>query len=284
MTGRPRVLVTGASGFIGRTLVPHLVGLGCPVETLGRMESAGGAAGLVGRIVAAEPAVIIHLATQFVAGHDVEDIPDLVRANVEYGTLVAEAAAQANARLLNIGSAWQHFGGRAYDPVSLYAATKQALSAIIDYYAAVRGLDSREVVLFDTYGPGDLRPKLVPSLLRAARTGRPLEMSDGNQLIDFTFVEDVARGIALVALADEAPASSVLRSWQPITVRDLVATMEQAIGREVPVTWGVRPSRPREMREDWVFGRSPDGWTAEVPLADGLRRTWQAMPAGNESP
>lgn len=284
MTGGPRVLVTGATGFIGRTLVPHLVGLGCPVQTLGRIESAGGAAGLVGRIVAAEPAVVVHLATQFVAGHDVEDIPDLVRANVEYGTLVAEGAAQANARLLNIGSAWQHFGGRAYDPVSLYAAMKQALSAIVDYYVAVRGLDCREVVLFDTYGPGDLRPKLVPSLLRAARTGRPLEMSDGDQLIDLTFVADIARGIAGVALADDAPESSVLRSWQPVTVRDLVTTMEQAIGSEVPVTWGVRPSRAREMREDWVFGRSPDGWTPEVPLADGLRRTWQAMPVGAGSP
>jgi nucleoside-diphosphate-sugar epimerase len=284
MTGPARVLVTGASGFIGSTLVPYLVGLGCHVNTLGRIESADGASGLVARIVDAEPAVVIHLATQFVAGHDVDDIPDLVRANVEYGTLVAEGAAQAQAALVSLGSAWQHFEGHDYDPVSLYAATKQALSVILDYYSTVRGLSVREVVLFDTYGPGDLRPKLVPSLLRAARTGRPLEMSDGDQLIDLTFVDDIARGIASVALAEEAAGPSVLRSWEPVSVRGLVATMETAIDRPVPVTWGVRPARPREMRADWVFGRSPAGWTAGVTLGDGLRRTWDAMAPSGGSP
>ena len=80
--------------------------------------------------------------------------------------------------------------------MSLYAATKQALAVIVEYYVRVRGLDATTVTLFDTYGPGDVRPKLVPLLLRAARDGAPVDMSDGGQLIDLTYVDDVVAGLA----------------------------------------------------------------------------------------
>lgn len=102
-------------------------------------------------------------------------------------------------------------------------------------------------------------------------------MSDGHQLIDLTYVTDVARGIADVALADDGPVESVLRTWQPVSIRDLVTTAEDAIGRPIPVAWDRRPIRPREMRTDWVFGSSPAGWAAEVGLTEGLRRTWAAL-------
>lgn len=269
-----RVLVTGASGFVGRALVPHLGELGVDVVSVGRPGP--DAVGAIEQMADAQPDVIVHLATMFVAEHQPEQIPDVIRTNVEFGTLVNEAALRADATLVSIGSSWQHYEGRAYDPVSLYAATKQALSDITEYYVRVRGLKHREVVLFDTYGPGDPRPKLVPSLLAAARSGEPLPMSDGEQLIDLTYIDDVAAGIAMVALDADALESSVLRTWQPLSVRDVVAALEAAIGRPVPVQWGVRPSRPREMRSDWVFGASPSGWIPRVELVDGLQRTWAA--------
>lgn len=271
------VVVTGTTGFVGRHLVPLLEAQGCDVTPLTRAVVDEGPRAVVDLISDSAPDVVVHLATHFLSAHQAEDIPALVRANVELGALVAEGASASQARLVSIGSAWQHVEGRAYDPVSLYAATKQALVPILEYYSAVQGLDSRTVTLFDTYGPGDLRPKLVPSLLRAARDGTALDMSDGRQLIDLTYVEDVARGIADVALADDGPVESVLRSWGPVSVRDLVATAEDAIGQPIPVVWDRRPRRPREMRSDWVFGSSPAGWVAEVGLAEGLRRTWEAL-------
>ena len=111
----------------------------------------------------------------------------------------------------------------------------------------------------------------------AARDGRSLDMSDGEQLIDLTFVDDVTRGIADIALSSEAPADSVLRSWNPVTVRELHARAEAVVGLPIDAHWSVRPSRPREMRTDWVFGASPAGWAPAVGLDDGLRRTWESV-------
>lgn len=272
-----RVLVTGATGFIGRSVMPLLSGHGCTVTTLGRADAHSGAGAVVQRIVDFAPDVVVNLATHFLSTHSPEDIPSLIRANVEWGTLVTEGTAAAGARLVSIGTAWQHLDGDDYNPVSLYAATKQALSVIDEYYVRVRGLEASTVTLFDTYGPLDPRPKLVPLLLNAVHTGAPLEMSDGDQLIDLTYVDDVARGIVSVALTPEASDDYVLRTWNPIPIRAVVATLEASLGVSVPVVWNARPPRDREMREDWVFGRSPAGWRPEVSLAEGFRRTWAAF-------
>ena len=278
-----RVAVSGASGFVGRALVPLLSDRGCVVEPLGREVSALTPDDAVAQVSAFAPDVVLHLATHFIAAHTPADIPDLVRTNIEWGTVLAEAALAADARFVSIESAWQHVDGADYEPVSLYAATKQAFADVCRYYAHVRGLDVRTVTLFDTYGPGDVRPKLVPVLLNAAQDGVTLDMSDGEQLIDLTYVDDVARGIADVALAPTAPTASVVRSWSPVTVRELHARVEAVVGRPVPVRWGVRPSRPREMRTDWVFGAPPPGWQPSVTLDEGLSRVWRALPAHGTS-
>lgn len=271
-----RIVVTGSTGFVGRALLPLLVRQGHDVEVLDRADSSAPPSQVVDRVGRLQPDVVIHLATHFLSTHVADDIPALVRSNVEWGTVVAEAATAAGARLVTVGSAWQHYDGAAYDPVSLYAATKQALDVIVAYYVRVRGLDAVSATLFDTYGPGDERPKLVPLLMQSALSGQALQMSDGGQLIDLTFVDDVAAGLAGLATQEHPPPEAVLRSGEPVSIRTLVGTVEAVTGRPVEVEWDVRPARPREMRTDWVFGSRPEGWVPTVSLADGLARTWRA--------
>lgn len=272
-----RFLVTGASGFVGRALVPRLRGDGHEVLAPTRVDLDGPVTQVVAELAASAPDVVIHLATHFVAEHTLADIPALIRANIELGVVAAETCVASGARLVTVGTAWQHVGGRDYDPVSLYAATKQAFDDIAVYYARVKGLDIREATLFDTYGPHDTRRKLVPALLDAARSGAPLDMSDGTQLIDLTYVDDVAAALADLAIRPEAPPSVVVRSWQPVRIRDLVGVVESVAGRPLDTRWGARLSRPREMTSDWVFGAPLPEWSPRVDLTEGLRRCWDAM-------
>lgn len=281
------VLVTGATGFVGTHLVAALAAAGNPVHALVRRlaplapgvvahpftDSIAETPGIIDRI---RPDVVVHLATRFAAQHDPGQLRGMVEANVTFGTVVAEGCARVGARLVHATSAWQHFGGAAYSPVSLYAATKQAFVDVLAYYTQVAGLRAAEVCLFDTYGPSDPRRKLVWLLLDAARSGVPLALGSGQPLIDLTHVDDVVAALGVAIAGGVDGGRLVVRSGRPLTVRALAGLVGEVTGRRPPVAWDARPDRPREMLQDWDVPGSPTTWRPRIELTDGLDALWRA--------
>jgi nucleoside-diphosphate-sugar epimerase len=279
----PRALVTGATGFVGGHLVRHLVDDGWTVDALVRDPAAGLPEGvrvhpvpgaiedLIAVVGELRPEVCFHLATAFRGVHVPEDIEPMVTANIGFGTALAEAVSQAgDCVFLNTGTVWQHYDARPYSPVSLYAATKQAFTDVLRFYEEVAGLPVVTLELTDTYGPGDPRPKLLPILVKAARAGTRLQMTEGTQLIDLLHVDDAVR--ALLATATGVPGSVFGASGgDTVTLRELVARFERVSGLEVAAEWGVRAARPREMMRPWMVSGPPPGWSPQITLDDGIR-------------
>jgi nucleoside-diphosphate-sugar epimerase len=236
--------------------------------------------GLVDLVRRADPEVCLHLATHFAAEHRPDDLGPMLEANVVLGTRLADALVDAGGvPLVNTGTAWQHVNGADYDPVSLYAATKQALTDILRYHAARRGLPVVTLTLADTYGPGDDRPKLVPALLAAARDGRSLDMSDGGQMLDLVHIDDVVAAFLTVigllrddrgVAAHDGTTRWAVSSGRPVTLLDLIPRFSAATGLDLDARWGVRPRRLIEMREPWPSVAPPPGWAPVVGLDEGL--------------
>jgi nucleoside-diphosphate-sugar epimerase len=294
-------LVTGATGFVGAHLVRRLAAAGWDVHALVRPRSDlgrlgpsvahththdGTTEGLIGIVGAARPGIVIHLASLFLAQHTPADVARLVASNVLFGTQLAEAMARHGVtRLLNTGTAWQHFENRDYSPVNLYAATKQAFDAVLQYYVEAHGLRAVTLELYDTYGPDDPRPKLLTLLRQTASGQRLLAMSPGEQLLDLVHIDDVTEAYWLAAeclLADrvEGHERYAVSSGAPRPLRDVVAVFEEAAGVSVPIRWGGRPYRPREVMRPWDRGRPVPGWRPRVGLLDGFR---QALATGEGS-
>lgn len=288
MFGGP-VLVTGANGFIGRHLCQALAAADVEVHAVVRAGSARTVTQPPGVTVhelrdstaefpaladEVHPDVVFHLATRFAARHDPNEIAQMVEANVTFGSAVADDAARRGSRLVHATSAWQHYGGAEYSPVSLYAATKQALCDVIEYFTQAEGLAASEVCLFDTYGTSDDRRKLVWLLLEHAANGAPLPLSSGHQLVDLMHVDDVVAALLHVATRPPLGARLVARGGRPITVRALVALVEQVTGRAIDAQWDARPSRPREMDEDWAVAGARTTWRPQVDLTAGVTELW----------
>lgn len=295
-------LVTGASGYLGSRLVMHLLDNGWQVHVLLRAESSlleldarlqapslqlhrhdGSSEQLQELVRRAQPEVVFHLASLFVPQHSTAQIAPMLQANVTLGVQLLDAMSVCGVtRLVNAGTYWQHFGGEPYSPVNLYAATKQAFEVLAQFYVEAHGLDVITLKLFDTYGPGDPRRKLLRVLAEAQRSGAPLEMSPGEQMLDLLHVQDVVRafehGAQLLLQRQHAGHERyALRSGQARSLREVVQAYEAASACPVPVRWGGRPYRPREMMRALCTDETLPGWQPSISLEQGLKELCQAM-------
>lgn len=293
------VILTGATGFIGSRLAMQLVQLGWEVHAVVRPSSNmaeltpvldrvavhqydGTMGSMLECVRSARPHVAIHLASLFLAQHQVADIDPLIRSNVLLGTQFVEALSNCGCkRLINVGTSWQHYENRDFDPVCLYAATKQAFEMILRYYTSATSMKTVTLKLFDTYGPGDPRKKLFYLLRQCRKNGQPLSMSPGGQLVDLVYVDDVVEAFLLVLeqLNNDNRVwepSYAVSSGRPIALKELVGVYERVVSCKLPITWGGRSYRPREVMAPWNTGKSVPGWTPKVSLEEGIRRVEEA--------
>lgn len=292
---KPTALITGATGFVGSHLTRRLVQEGWKVHILSRSGSKlsdlpeflnvenhlhdGSTQSMVSCVAKARPDVVFHLASLFLSQHETKDIEPLIQSNVLFGNQLLEAMkVNEITRLINTGTSWQHYNNEDYNPVCLYAATKQAFEAILEFYIQAGGINAITLKLFDTYGPDDPRPKLFHLLNKAAASREPLNMSPGEQLIDLVHIDDVVE--AYLIAAQRLLEGKVSRhetyavsSGSPIPLKELVQKYAAATGQVVAVNWGARPYRFREVMKTWTAGGSIEGWQPKLALADGMKNS-----------
>ena len=151
-----RVLLTGGAGFVGSHLVRACLSKGWQVGVL-YLPQAGlvqiqdvlpkiqvyPVAGTTEEIFSAmahfKPDLVFHLASVFLSNHSPANIITLVQSTVTFGTQLLDAMSTFEVPyFVNTGTSWQHYESDAYNPVNLYAATKQAFEDIVDYYVQSR--------------------------------------------------------------------------------------------------------------------------------------------------
>jgi nucleoside-diphosphate-sugar epimerase len=285
-------LVTGATGFVGSHLARRLVQDGWEVHILSRDGSHlpdasefsqvinhihdGSTEDMVRCVALAKPDLVFHLASLFLSQHATKDIDALIQSNVLFGNQLLEAMkVNEVSSLINTGTSWQHYNNDDYNPVCLYAATKQAFEAILEYYVQACGIKAITLELFDTYGPDDPRPKLFHLLSKTAESGETLDMSAGEQLIDLVHIDDVVEAYLIAAqrLLDRKISMHeryAVSSGSSLPLKELVQLYAEVTKQTIAVNWGARPYRHREVMLPWNRGTAIAGWVPKIALEDGL--------------
>lgn len=282
------ILVTGATGFIGTNLTRELRKKH-KLFILGQFEGDPEKLGLPGIVMTDDIYKlaeyikenniegIIHLASLYLTVHTSEQVKDLVSSNVFFGTAVLEAASKAGCVkwFLNTGSIWQNYNtkGTEYNPVNLYAATKQAFIDMAKYYSDVFGIRFCTLKLCDTYGPNDTRKKIFKLFKDCSESGEVLKMSPGQQKLDLIYITDIIAGFTrlaeLLASDIELQEEYVLTSGKQIPLRELAELFSRVSGRKLNIEWGGRSYRDREVMIPWK-GTPVPGWEVLVDVEEGI--------------
>ena len=292
---KPTAVITGATGYIGSHVVRHLLGQGWNIGVITQPELGygyiediksqidifeydGGIDRLIGYFKDKNADVVMHLAAAVITNYKPEQIPVLIRSNIEFGAQVLEAMKSGSTRLfIGTGSYWQNYQSDTYNPVDLYAATKEAFEKILQYYVDAFGFRAITLRLFDVYGEDDRRPKLWTLLRDIAGTGKTLDISAGEQLLDMVHVSDVARAYECAYhYLIENPASRNeifgVCTGEMKSLKDIVGLYQKILGKEMKLNWGVRPYKNREvMRPFEGYDKLPN-WHPNITLKDGLTK------------
>lgn len=288
-----RILITGITGYIGsnlaRRLLPECEIYGLVREPLsltylsdiqsqihfvnfdGTCESISKALSI------SQPDYVYHLATYYTGAHGMEQTPKLIDSNITLGAYLLEAMANCScSALIYASTVMSHYQGEEYCPLNLYAATKRAFSDLLTYYTDTGLIRAVTLVLSDTYGPNDHRPKILNLIKKSIQNGEQLALSDGGQDYDLVYIDDVVKafqmaGKQLLQNPDWKNETFQISAKEIFTLRETVERMLQLNQWNLNAGWGERPSPEREIRQAVRVYPPLPSWQPEISLEEGLQ-------------
>lgn len=313
-----RVLVFGATGFIGRWVAGKLAGADLFLVVRRRASSADilseyaidgeiietdiGPEGKAAEVIASvRPEVIFNLAGY---GVDRSERDEMTARRINAGLVeeICEAASALGptgwkgARVVHAGTALEYgtAGGDLSEdtppaPTTLYGKTKLAGTEMLARVCERTGLRGLTARLFTVYGPGEHPGRLLPTLLESARTGSPVDLTEGLQKRDFTYVEDAATGLLRLG-ASEAPPGAVvnLATGRLTTVKDFTLAAARVLGLPpANLRFGAVPTRAEEMAHGEVNIerlRRLTGFVPATSVEEGVRKTEEFLKARHGEP
>ncbi|MBX5468886.1 MAG: SDR family NAD(P)-dependent oxidoreductase [Thermoleophilaceae bacterium] len=319
MLGR-RVLVTGAGGFIGGHLAVELARLGARVRALLHYNSRGDRGTLewfdpeavreievvFGDLRDAESVrqacagtdMVFHLGALIAIPYSYLNPRSFFETNVIGSLNVAQAALAEGARVVHASTS-EVYGTAQTIPISEdhpletqspYAASKLGADKLMDSFHRSYELPVTVVRPFNTYGPHQSRRAIVPTIVAQALAGDRLRLGALEPRRDLTYVSDTVSGFIAAAQSPAAVGRTVqLGTGHDVSVREIVELVGELLGRELSVD--VEPRRLRPQRSEVMrlissprLARELTGWSAQVDLREGLRRTiaWMESHAPRE--
>jgi nucleoside-diphosphate-sugar epimerase len=303
LTGK-RVLVTGASGFIGSHVVRRLLAKGAQVAAMTRSVSAVTPVRLVDvadriELVEADaadrssleslarslsPEFVVHLAAFTHVGKSFERVEENIRTNIHGTVNLLQALAAGCERVVFVGTS-EIYGDApvpfAEDdpvrPVSPYAVSKYAAERYCLMFHHAYGWPITCLRPFNAYGPWQTPDRIIPETILTALRGGELAMTEGHQTREFNYVEDLAEGIVAALSASDIDGELVnLGCGTDISLRALATRILELMESSLTPAFGALPYRPTEiwrMYCDSSRARAWLGWQPRHSLDEGLAKT-----------
>lgn len=295
-----RLVLTGASGFVGTRLARLLMSANVEVVNVGRsMCAVRGVENVL--VPALTPELLathfpsdcdglIHLAAAGVKPTD-RDVSTIIGINSMLAPeLVSLASQRGIGAVVTVGSSAEYSAVEARTPITedapletqkLYGASKAAGGILALASGSACDVPVAAVRLFNVYGPGEAAHRLLPSLVTSLRNGQPVKLSAGTQVRDFVYVDDACNGLIAVLnglISKRLPCGAYnLATSVGNTVADFARQACKALGAPLELLeFGALPMRPDDL--PYVVGNSEKlqsacGWHTSTPLEAGIRNT-----------
>ena len=198
----------------------------------------------------------------------------LLDANIKFFCRLLDALKEVDLNLfINTGTFAEYYkGDNNFDPAYLYAATKTAARSFLNYYSKVYDFKSITVVPYTIYGGKDSQKKIIDIIYDSLGNELPVDLSPGEQIIDFIHIEDVADFYVYLIKNHEKiknHANFHLGTGIGTSLRQLTMMIEKTTGKKANINWGGKPYRPSDVMYA-VAENENFNWQPSISLEKGI--------------
>lgn len=300
-----RVLVTGASGFIGSHLVRRLVSRGAEVGALvspvsalypsrlvdlrgritlheGNLTDRGALEAVVRRI---RPTHVFHLGAYTHVGKSWQRVEECIQTNIQGTVNLLQALDDSGYQRFVYAGTSEIYGDvdvpfredSVVRPISPYSVSKYAGEHYCRMFHKARNWPIVMVRPFNAYGPAQSPDRIIPEIIVRGFRRHPLKMTQGRQTREFNFVEDIVTGFVLAGTIEGIEGEIFnLGCGEEVSMRELATTILGLMGNPITPQFGALPDRPTEiwrMFSDSSKARQLLGWKPMNSLRKGLEAT-----------
>lgn len=293
-----KILLTGASGFIGQNFVKQLgnkfeiTALARPHSDITKLNQCqifyfdiNNEQKLIKLFEEKTFDGVIHLATLYKPNHTPQDLKEILEANITFGTQILESMKINPPKFFINTLTFSQFAHLEYKPLNLYDATKQAFADIIEFYRHQLCTNFVHLLLYNTYGNADPRPKIFNLWKNNAQSSLPLQMSSGKQKIDISHIDDIIKGFdtLITSILDKQKFDTkiiyTLENFPRYTLKELADIFQRYSRLQLNLLWEAKPDRKNEIYDPISslvsnkFQKLPH-WNPCISLQEGIKNVF----------
>lgn len=285
-----KILVTGATGFVGQHLIPKLddYSLKLIVRSISNeyltniqiVYDKDNNLEFKQEIIDFNPDVVIHLASYLTSADDFNSIANVIESNITFTSILLESLKDTNVKLfINTGTfAEFYYNDGQCNPAYFYAASKIASRPIIKYFKNLIGFKTINIVPYTIYGGKSKSKKVIDFLIDSLNNEIATDMTSGEQILDFIHIEDVVNfyihclnNIDLLNDEDDYHLGSGIGT----SIKDLSRLIENKLSKKVNINWGAKEYRELDIMRAIapIYKlRKELNWQPTISLKNGIKR------------
>lgn len=181
---------------------------------------------------------VVHAATHYVKKHKSSDIKKIIESNILFPTIIIDLLCNKTIKkFINFGTVWQHYNNKKDHAYNLYASSKQAFNKILDYYRnQFPKIKFYNLLISDTFGKNDKRKKLIPTIVKNYNKKKTVYIPK-NLSINLVNVKYIIKIIENILKKNIKPGTYVIKDKKNLKIFDLINYLNQKLNKKIKINW-----------------------------------------------